>query len=148
MQSTTERKITREGAREVCCQDKEEARGWVLGVWRHTGRVGSTTPDRNRVDSETGGAGVSSVTTKNNSSLSITANLLIYPPPMCPLSLRDREIQSTPNRRHLQCCVCWCVRTSLFIVQTGYAVFPGKDTARKQNTSYGNTLRERTGSGK
>lgn len=63
---------------------------------------------------------------------------------MCPLSLRDREAQSTPHRRHLQCCVCWCVRTSLFIVQTGYAVFPGKDTARKQNTSYGNTLsRER-----
>lgn len=35
-----------------------------------------------RVDSETGAAGLSCVTTKNNSSLSITANLLIHPPPL------------------------------------------------------------------
>lgn len=46
-QSRTERKITREGAREVCCQDKEEARGWALGAWRNIGQVCLTTPNRN-----------------------------------------------------------------------------------------------------
>lgn len=47
VQSRTERKITREGVREVCCQDKEEARGWALGAWRNTGQVCLTTPNRN-----------------------------------------------------------------------------------------------------
>lgn len=31
--------------------------------------------------------------------------------------------------------VCWCVRNVLFIVQTGYAGFPGKVANRKRGTS-------------
>lgn len=42
-------------------------------------------------------------------------------------------INSSAN--HLGPRVCRCVRNVLFIVQTGYAVFPGKDANRKRGTS-------------
>lgn len=111
----------------------------------HRGRLLGD-PQQKRFDTKAWGWGVGVRSITNKKTIRHHQPLLIYSFNLPSNVSRSRSATGKSNqaprrRRPRSFCVCCCVRTSLFIVQTGYAAFPGKRTqARKQNTSSGNTL--------